>query len=92
MKLLKLEKVHDGEYLKNYARKNGAKYPNPYVRKLIATGDYLDILKGYRRKKEGEKQEETKSEVVIITAEEEEKIREIQKQMHETIKKRRFEK
>lgn len=36
------------EFLKKYAKKNGAKYINPYIRKLIANGDAEDILKNYR--------------------------------------------
>ena len=76
------------EFLKAYARKNGAKYPNPYIRKLIANGDYLDILKGYRRKKEREreKEQQQKKEEFVLTPEEDEKIQNILKETRQKLR------
>lgn len=62
------------DILKKYAKKTGAKNIRAYVKKLIDTGDYKDILEEEKKKQEKKKELETiKNEPEIVESAEETK-------------------
>lgn len=77
------------ELLKNHSLKNKVKYFKPWLRKVLANGDYKEILE--KEKKRLQRLEEKKKEVVEIkrvelTKEDEEEILKIQQRMREKIR------
>lgn len=88
-KSLKISEEEE-EILKTRAKQNGIKYFKPWLRKLLANGDYLPILEEERKKQEREKQRaEKKKQEEKLKQKTPEQIKQEQEETDKAMKKAR---